>query len=104
MASMFPSVILGRAIKNEYLALGTLLSTAGLTFASLGGSKKDAHAPSGSGKQSIEQVKESVKFSAGSRYVALVEIENLGIKFFPGFIAKRKSCEYTLLFSSKFAP
>ncbi|KAJ3490769.1 hypothetical protein NLI96_g1181 [Meripilus lineatus] len=59
-------VILGRAIKNEYLAIGTLLGTAGLTFAAMGGSKKDAHAPSGSGKQTIAQVKESVKFNAGS--------------------------------------
>lgn len=65
----FYSVILGRAIKNEYLAIGTLLGTAGLTFAAMGGSKKDAHAPSGSGKQTIAQVKESVKFNAGSRCV-----------------------------------
>lgn len=67
--SVLFSVILGRAIKNEYLAIGTLLGTAALTFAAMGGSKKDAHAPSGSGKQTLEQVKESVKFSSGSRYV-----------------------------------
>ncbi|KAH8089739.1 hypothetical protein HD553DRAFT_304683 [Filobasidium floriforme] len=37
-------VIAGRAIKNEYLALGTILSTAAIAMASSGGSK-EAPAP-----------------------------------------------------------
>ncbi|VDC07373.1 unnamed protein product [Peniophora sp. CBMAI 1063] len=37
-------VIFGKAIKNEYLALGTLLSTVGLAVSMTGG-KKDAAAP-----------------------------------------------------------
>ncbi|KAI0790332.1 hypothetical protein C8Q75DRAFT_806267 [Abortiporus biennis] len=57
-------VIFGRAIKNEYLAIGTLLGTAGLAVASLSGGKKDAAAPSG--KATLEQVKESVKINASS--------------------------------------
>jgi len=57
-------VILGRAIKNEYLALGTLFATAGLTMAAMGGGKKETPVPSG--KATLEQVKEAVKFNAGS--------------------------------------
>ncbi|KAG8905614.1 hypothetical protein FRB99_008560 [Tulasnella sp. 403] len=34
--------IAGRAVKSEYLALGTLLSTGFLAYASTGGSKKSA--------------------------------------------------------------
>ncbi|TCD61816.1 hypothetical protein EIP91_007861 [Steccherinum ochraceum] len=58
-------VILGRAIKNEYLALGTLFATAAIAISSTGGSKKEAPAP-GAGKSTLEQVKNSVKFNAGS--------------------------------------
>jgi hypothetical protein len=58
------SVIFGRAIKNEYLALGTLFATGAATFASMGGSKQAASKPS-----TIEQVKEAVKLNAGSRCV-----------------------------------
>ncbi|KAG0696408.1 hypothetical protein DFH29DRAFT_813020 [Suillus ampliporus] len=36
------SVILGRAIKNEYLTSGTLFATGGPIFASLGGKKDSA--------------------------------------------------------------
>ncbi|KAH9852513.1 hypothetical protein C2E23DRAFT_825896 [Lenzites betulinus] len=55
-------VILGRAIKNEYLALGTIFSTVGLTLLATGG-KKEAPAA----KPTLAQVKESVKVNAGSR-------------------------------------
>ncbi|KAI0073649.1 hypothetical protein K474DRAFT_1710540 [Panus rudis PR-1116 ss-1] len=58
--------IFGRAIKNEYLALGTLIGTAVLAISATGGSKKEASAPSGV-KQTVEQVKESVKFDASSK-------------------------------------
>ena len=53
------SVILGRAIKTEYLALGTLLGTVGISM-SVGGSK-DAK------PKTVEQVKESVNLNASSR-------------------------------------
>ena len=54
------SVILGRAIKTEYLALGTLLGTVGLSMGLSGGSK-DAK------PKTIEQVKESVSLNASSK-------------------------------------
>ncbi|KAH9924367.1 hypothetical protein B0H21DRAFT_151291 [Amylocystis lapponica] len=56
-------VILGRAIKNEYLAIGTILGTVGLAV-SLSGGKKEA--PAHSGKPTLEQVKDAVKFNASS--------------------------------------
>jgi F-type H+-transporting ATPase subunit k len=58
------STILGRAIKTEYLTLGTLLSTAGLSYAAASGGSKAA--PSGS-KQTLKDVKESVKFDSSSK-------------------------------------
>ncbi|KAK7683138.1 hypothetical protein QCA50_013811 [Cerrena zonata] len=58
--------IFGRAIKNEYLALGTLLTTVGVALSASGG-KKDTHVPaSGSGKPTLEQVKDTVKYTASS--------------------------------------
>ncbi|KAA1473070.1 hypothetical protein DENSPDRAFT_822327 [Dentipellis sp. KUC8613] len=58
------SVILGRAIKTEYLALGTLLSTVGLSYlATAGGSKDKASAP----KQTLQQVKDAVTFDSKSK-------------------------------------
>ena len=59
------SVIFGRAIKNEYLALGTLIGTVGLSVLAAGGGKKDAPAA----KPTLEQVKDSVKIDASSKYV-----------------------------------
>ena len=61
------SVILGRAIKNEYLALGTIFGTVGLTMLSMGGGKKEAPAA----KPSLQQVKESVNIGASSKCVPL---------------------------------
>ncbi|KAL6305988.1 hypothetical protein BKA93DRAFT_824484 [Sparassis latifolia] len=55
------SVILGRAVKTEYLAIGTILGAVGLGMLSAGG-KKETAAPA----KTIEQVKETVKFTAGS--------------------------------------
>ncbi|KAG1744192.1 hypothetical protein EDB19DRAFT_1874551 [Suillus lakei] len=55
-------VIFGRAIKTEYLTLGTLFATGGAVFASLGGKKDSAS----SGKPLAERVKEAVPISAGS--------------------------------------
>jgi F-type H+-transporting ATPase subunit k len=59
------SVILGRAVKNEHLALGTLGLTGLITYLSMGG-KKEAAPPSGA-KQSLQQLKDSVKIDASSR-------------------------------------
>ncbi|KAI0635299.1 hypothetical protein C8Q77DRAFT_1107260 [Trametes polyzona] len=56
-------VILGRAIKNEYLALGTILGTVGLTMLATGGKKEAAPAA----KPTLEQVKDSVKVNASSK-------------------------------------
>jgi len=56
-------VILGRAIKNEYLALGTIFSAVGIGMLASGGKKE---APPPSGKSTLEKVKETVKFNASS--------------------------------------
>ncbi|TBU23646.1 hypothetical protein BD311DRAFT_810589 [Dichomitus squalens] len=56
-------VILGRAIKNEYLALGTIFGTVGLSLLATSGGKKDAPAA----KPTLEQVKDSVKIDASSK-------------------------------------
>ncbi|KAI0732607.1 hypothetical protein C8Q72DRAFT_792992 [Fomitopsis betulina] len=58
-------VILGRAIKSEYLAIGTLAAAVGLGVFSTGGKKEAASASSG--KSAIETIKETVKFNASSR-------------------------------------
>ncbi|KAH9896989.1 hypothetical protein C8Q73DRAFT_688018 [Cubamyces lactineus] len=55
-------VILGRAIKNEYLALGTIFSAVGITMLATGG-KKEAPAQ----KPTLAQVKDSVKIDASSK-------------------------------------
>ncbi|KAG1778153.1 hypothetical protein EV702DRAFT_968528, partial [Suillus placidus] len=55
-------VIFGRAIKTEYLTLGTLFATGGAVYASLGGKKDSAS----SGKPLAERVKEAVPINAGS--------------------------------------
>ncbi|KAG2059920.1 hypothetical protein BDR06DRAFT_927274 [Suillus hirtellus] len=55
-------VIFGRAIKTEYLTLGTLFATGGAVYASLGGKKDSAS----SGKPLAERVREAVPINAGS--------------------------------------
>jgi F-type H+-transporting ATPase subunit k len=69
--SRINSIIFGRAIKNEYLALGTLGLTGFLATSMMGG-KKETAAPTTSAKPTLEQVKDAVKFNAGSRYVQLL--------------------------------
>ncbi|KAI0264736.1 hypothetical protein BC834DRAFT_882341 [Gloeopeniophorella convolvens] len=54
--------ILGRAIKTEYLAIGTLLSTVGLAYVSSSGGSKDA-----TPKNSLQAVRDSVKFESSSK-------------------------------------
>jgi hypothetical protein len=68
------SVIMGRAIKNEYLALGTLFATGLGTWASMGGGSKDKVAAK---PTTLDQVKEAVKFNAGSRYVLSIFTSNV---------------------------
>jgi len=53
-------VILGRAVKTEYLALGTLFSTVALTMGLSGGSKEAK-------PTTLQQIKETVKMDAGSK-------------------------------------
>ncbi|PIL27633.1 hypothetical protein GSI_10785 [Ganoderma sinense ZZ0214-1] len=57
------SVILGRAIKNEYLALGTIFGTVGLSMLATSGGKKEAPAA----KPTLAQVKDTVKIDASSK-------------------------------------
>jgi F-type H+-transporting ATPase subunit k len=66
-----PSVIFGRAIKNEHLALSVLCGTAAISYAAMGGSKKQAPA---SGKTLVEKVKEAVPINASSRCVVFAFI------------------------------
>jgi len=53
-------VILGRAVKTEYLALGTLFGTVALTMGLSGGSKEAK-------PTTLQQIKETVKMDAGSK-------------------------------------
>ena len=66
------SQVFGRAIKNEYLSLGTIITAAVVAYGSMSGGKKEA-APSGSSlKETIEKAKETIPLGAGSRYVTIV--------------------------------
>ncbi|KAI6104167.1 hypothetical protein F5141DRAFT_1127630 [Pisolithus sp. B1] len=55
-------VIFGRAIKTEYLTLGTLFATGLLTYSSLGGKKA-----SPAGKTVSERVNEAAPIKAASK-------------------------------------
>ncbi|PAV20335.1 deoxyribose-phosphate aldolase [Pyrrhoderma noxium] len=58
--------VFGRAIKNEYLSLGTIITAAVVAYGSMSGGKKEA-APSGSSlKETIEKAKETIPLGAGS--------------------------------------
>ena len=59
------SVILGRAIKNEYLALGTIFGAVGLSMLATSSGKNEAPAA----KPTLEQVKDTVKIGASSKCV-----------------------------------
>ena len=62
-----PPAPLGRAVRNEYLALGTIISTAAIAFAATsGGSKDKAAKPASSLQESIQQAKASVPINAKS--------------------------------------
>ncbi|KAI9458878.1 hypothetical protein BJY52DRAFT_1186646 [Lactarius psammicola] len=63
-AAVLTCTILGRAIKTEYLALGTLLSTVGLSYAAASGGSNEA---ASSSKKSLQEVKDSVKFDSSSK-------------------------------------
>jgi ATP synthase subunit K len=64
--AQFTSVIAGRAIKSEYLSIGTLLATAGIAAVSLSGGSKKESAPSG-GAATVSAAKGQEKF--GTRCV-----------------------------------
>ncbi|KAG1839761.1 hypothetical protein DFJ58DRAFT_103244 [Suillus subalutaceus] len=65
-------VIFGRAIKTEYLTLGTLFATGGAVYASLGGKKDSAS----SSKPLAERVKEAVPINAGEEEQLINSIKN----------------------------
>ena len=56
-------MILGRAVKTEFLALGTLVGTAALSYAAASGGSKEAP------KTSLQEVKDSVKIDSSSKCV-----------------------------------
>ena len=64
------SIIFGRAIKNEYLTLGTVFSVGGIGWALKSGGKKEPTAQS-SGQSLVDKVKEAVPINANSRCVAV---------------------------------
>ncbi|ETW75900.1 hypothetical protein HETIRDRAFT_106543 [Heterobasidion irregulare TC 32-1] len=55
------SVVLGRAVKTEFLALGTLVGTAALSYAAASGGSKEAP------KTSLQEVKDAVKIDSSSK-------------------------------------
>lgn len=65
-----PSVIFGRAIKNEYLTLATLFTAGAATYVATSG-KKQVSAGS-SGQTLAEKVNEAVPINAGSRCASFV--------------------------------
>ena len=61
---MTHSVIFGRAIKTEYLTLGTLFATAATAYSAMGGKNTSA-----ANKTIAERVSEAVPINAASKYV-----------------------------------
>jgi hypothetical protein len=61
------SIIFGRAIKNEYLALGTIFGVGGIAWAAKSGGKKEV--AQSSGQSLVDKVKEAVPINADSRCV-----------------------------------
>ena len=87
----YSSVILGRAIKNEYLSLGVLTTTfGGAWLATRGGDKAGAKPVAG---QSVQQIKESIPINASSRCVIFTHGLRVLIFFFI-YIARKKHCAY----------
>ena len=58
------SVVLGRAVKTEFLALGTLVGTAAVSYAAASGGSKEAP------KTSLQEVKDAVKIDSSSKCVS----------------------------------
>lgn len=86
------SIIAGRVVKNEYLALGTLGLTGLLASMAMGGGKKEKAVP-GNGKQTLEQVKDTVKIDASSRCVAIRAPPScFAHVMLSGVLARRSSC------------
>ncbi|KAF8886572.1 hypothetical protein BD779DRAFT_1530425 [Infundibulicybe gibba] len=74
-------IIFGRAIKNEYLALGVLTTAIGGAVLSMRGGKTDSAPRAG---QSVQQVKEAIPINASSS-----EEE----RFIQNFIAEAEKAE-----------
>jgi len=59
-------VIFGRAVKNEYLSIATLVGAASIAFASMGGKKEAPPTAGVSLKETIQKAKEAIPLGAGS--------------------------------------
>jgi hypothetical protein len=71
------SVIFGRAIKNEYIAITTLASTGLLSYVATRGGKKEGRTAS-SGKSTLDHAKDSVPITAESRFGNVILIDEDG--------------------------
>ncbi|KLO16124.1 hypothetical protein SCHPADRAFT_230347 [Schizopora paradoxa] len=58
--------IFGRAVKNEYLSLATIIGAASIAFASMGGKKEVPPAAGATLKETIQKAKEAIPLGAGS--------------------------------------
>ena len=87
------SIIAGRAIKSEYLAISTLLTTGGLTALAMSGGKKQVETPK-TNETTVGLAKEQGKI--GSRCVASAfNIWDQCWVLMPcSTVARRKSCEF----------
>jgi len=59
-------VIFGRAVKNEYLSLATIIGAATVAYASMGGKKEAPPAAGTSLKETIQKAKAAIPLGAGS--------------------------------------
>ena len=94
---MHYSQLFGRAIKAEYLSLGTLLTAGTLAFASMSGGKK-SESSGGSVTEVIQKAKEAIPLNAGSRYVGsqLISSEICIDNCFLRILVKKSNCTFVL--------
>ncbi|KAL1407277.1 hypothetical protein Q8F55_006698 [Vanrija albida] len=72
--------IAGKAIKNEYLALGTILTTIGIAVAASGGEKKAATAPAPIAKDTSINTGSKEEDDFIRAFVAAAEKDDAGAK------------------------
>ena len=82
------SVVLGRAVKTEFLALGTLVGTAALSYAAASGGSKEAP------KTSLQEVKDAVKIDSSSKCVSASCLDFLAVLWSDWHVA----CTFVLRF------